>query len=551
MSNYNEPVVFNCPNCGSSISMQGDAGTCAYCGTAVERPRTAGRVSSGTTSWSVAPTSYPTGTPYRPRRGVHPLLTLLLMVVTGVSGFVFGLALAPSASLRLSPPSSLVGATSIAAPIQPLLKTAAAIASVDGGSVTEIAAALPRDGKGSDLIAYVYHSGSGDSRYTLALIDGGTHAPRWQSQMLSKEAYQGLVAVGDDRLYFTDKDQLFALNLRDGSQLWQAGLTVEPSSGCVGCLRALAGQVAVLEKDGSLQAFGGEDGKLTWGTRLAKRPNRLQVAGDRLVIVVEQDQPEHTTISFLDPRTGKPALELEPICPPSPDINHEERPDSNSPMLFSADGKTMFIGYGFFAQCAQAWDLTTGKVRWETPLERELSFGSWAVQADGSIFGGDGKQLWALDTTTGKTRTLLTEKEYQLKPLALAGKTLIAVAAPDWDSQRQELWGLDSATGERRWQIKLQAHDLLEGSSSGDWQARLTPAGLLVVQALADEPRLAVDVYNTTTGASLLHQESPLGNIGTPSLYGAVWGEDMAWFRIGGDMYAIDLANGNVAYKLN
>jgi outer membrane protein assembly factor BamB len=549
MSNYNEPVVFNCPNCGSSISMQGDAGTCAYCGTAVERPRKTGRVASGATSWSVAPTTYPTGTPYRPRRGVHPLLTLLLMFVTGVSGFIFGRALPAGAPLGLGAPSSLVSATSIAAPIQPLLKTAAAIASVEGGSVSEIAAALPRDGKGSDLIAYVYHSG--DSRYTIALIDGGSHTPRWQSPMLSKEAYQGLLAVGDDRVYFSDKDQLFALSLRDGSQLWQAALTVEPSSGCEGCLRAVAGQVAVLEKDGSLQVFGGQDGKLAWETRLAKRPSKLQVAGDRLVIVDEQDKPERTTINFLDPRTGKPALQLEPICPPSPDINHEERPDSNSAMLFSADGKTMFIGYGFFTQCAQAWDLTTGKKLWETPLERDFSFGSWSVQANGSIFGGDGKLLWALDTATGKTRTVVTEKEYQLKPLALAGKTLIARAAPDWDSQRQELWGFDSATGERRWQIKLQAHDLLEGNSSGDWQARVTPAGLLVVQALADEPRLAVDVFNTDTGASLLHQESPLGSIGTPSLYGAVWGDDMAWFRIGGDMYAIDLANGNVAYKLN
>src|SRR5690348_16919746 len=40
MSN-NEAVVFYCPSCGASIAMHGDQGTCAFCGTAIERPKSA------------------------------------------------------------------------------------------------------------------------------------------------------------------------------------------------------------------------------------------------------------------------------------------------------------------------------------------------------------------------------------------------------------------------------------------------------------------------------------------------------------------------------
>src|SRR5438552_10063776 len=40
MSN-NEAVVFYCPSCGASIAMHGDQGICAFCGTAIERPKSA------------------------------------------------------------------------------------------------------------------------------------------------------------------------------------------------------------------------------------------------------------------------------------------------------------------------------------------------------------------------------------------------------------------------------------------------------------------------------------------------------------------------------
>jgi len=547
MSNYNEPVVFNCPNCGSSIAMQGDAGTCAYCGTAVERPRKTTRVSSGTTSWSVAPTTYPTGVTYGSwRRGVHPVLVLFLILVAAVGGFIAGRAL---------PGGTAIGPVALAinVPIAPIVSTAMAIAVDDKGSVTELAAVLPRDGKGGDLIAYVYHNDS--SRYTVALIDGGTHAARWQSPLLSKEAYQGLLTASQDMIYFTDKDQLFALHTRDGKPAWQAPLTVEPSPGCYECLRVVADHVAVLEKDGSLQVFDGQSGQEAWSTRLAERPDRLPVVGDRLVTSVQPENKQGRVVNFLDTSSGKPALQLAPECPSDPNMDHRERPDGSTPFEFSADGKTMYIMFGIFAQCAQAWDLAAGKTRWQVSLDRGLAPSSWydnlSLVTDKTIFAANDKLLWALDTADGKYRTLANDQEYQLKPLALQNKILIVLAAPDWDSQRQELWGLDSTSGERRWQVKLQAHDLREEHSSGDWEWRLTAKGLIVIQALNDEPRLVVQTLDTATGTSRLRQETPLTNTGSPSISGALWGDDTTWLRVNGDVYAIDLESGKIDYTLD
>jgi outer membrane protein assembly factor BamB len=473
---------------------------------------------------------------------VHPILTLLLMIIAAAGGFLAGRAL-PSGM-----PSTLVAPTSPSAQLQPILKTAMAIATTDQGSVTELAAVLPRDGKGGDLLAYVYHSDT--SRYTIGLIDGGSHTARWQSPLLSKEAYPGRVATGQDMLFFTDKDQLFGLHLRDGSPAWQAALTVEPSPGCDECLRVLAQHVAVLEKDGTLQVFDSQNGQLAWSTRLEDRPNRLLAAGDRLVTITEAADKQTRLVNFLDPSTGKATLQLAPVCPSDPNLSHDERPDASSPFMFSADGTAMYTMFGFFAQCAQAWDLASGKTRWQVALGRDHMPSSPALQTDKALYIGNDKSLWALDMADGKVRTLVNEKEYQLKPLALHQNTLIVRAAPDWDSQRQELWGLDSASGERRWQIKLQAHDLREDRSSGDWELRLTPKGLLVIQALGDEPQLVTELFDPSTGKSLLRETTPLGSIGTPSIIGSLWGDDTAWLRINGDVYAIDLGTGKVGYKL-
>ena len=165
----------------------------------------------------------------------------------------------------------------------------------------------------------------------------------------------------------------------------------------------------------------------------------------------------------------------------------------------------------------------------------------WSSTGQASVSDGTG---------AGSVRTLIEDKEYNLRPLARRDNVLIVLAAPTWDSQRQELWGLDVASGTRRWQQSLKAHDLRNGSSSGDWDWQLTPNGLVVVQVLRDDARLIVETLDPQSGASSAKQETQLTDLHMPSLYQPMWTDDTVYLKLDNQIYAIDLATGKPAYQL-
>jgi outer membrane protein assembly factor BamB len=547
MSN-NEAVVFYCPSCGASIAMQGDQGTCAFCGTAIERPKSARPPQPASppqahqSTWAASSVTVVRANPATPKRGSSCLGTLIMLVILLAVGLVVGASLMGGRLLALIPNSTETG---------PLSQIPAVLNQLKLGPITKMAAVLPRDGKGGDLLVYTYGS---DSRYSVALIDGASHAPRWQSQTLSKEAYQGQLVAGQDMIYLTDQDQLLALRLSDGTLAWQSALAVEPQSGCDDCVRLLGGHVIVLEKNSGVQSFNAKTGKLAWSKRLNDNTRQLPVAGDRLVTTQPSQEKDGTIIAFLDPATGQPALKIEPHCPEPNTFSEFERPRADTPFLFSADAKTMYAMYGFFSQCAQAFDLSNGETRWEVTMEENMLPASWfntsALLTEQALYVNQNNLIWAMDTADGSMRTLIEDKEYNLRPLSRHDNILIVLAAPTWDSQRQELWGLDVATGARRWQQSLKAHDLRKGSSSGDWDWQLTPQGLVVVQVLRDDARLIVETLDPQTGVSSARQETQLTDVTMPSLYQPMWTEDTVYLKLDSQIYAIDLATGKLVYQL-
>jgi len=544
MSN-NEAVVFYCPSCGASIAMHGEQGTCAFCGTAIERPKSAqppARPPQGEPAmWSSSSVTIVRAERAKTKRGSSCLGTLIMLVILAAVGLVIGVSLFGGRLI-----------TAISGGSGQLSNIPAVLNQLKLGPITKMAAVLPRDGKGGDLLVYAY--GTGDSRYTVALIDGASHAARWQSQPLSKEAYQGQLVAGQNMIYLTDQDQLLALRLSDGTPAWQAALAVEPQSGCDDCVRLLGGHVIVLEKNSGLEAFDAQTGKLAWSKRLGDNTRRLPLAGDRLVTTQPSQEKDGTVIAFLDPASGKPALQLDPHCPQPNTFSDLERPRSDTPFLFSADAKTMYTMYGFFSQCAQAFDLSNGETRWEVMMEENMVPPSWynntALVTDQALYVNQDHMIWALDTADGSIRTLIEDKEYNLRPLARRDNILIVLAAPTWDSQRQELWGLDVATGERRWQHSLQAHSLRNGSSSGDWDWQLTPKGLALVQVLRDDARLIVETLDPRSGVSSAKQETQLTDLHMPSLYQPMWTDDIVYLKLDSQIYAVDLATGKPAYQL-
>ena len=147
-------------------------------------------------------------------------------------------------------------------------------------------------------------------------------------------------------------------------------------------------------------------------------------------------------------------------------------------------------------------------------------------------------------------RKLADDQEYKFVPLAARDDTLIVLAWPSWDSERQALWGLDATTGERRWQYALQAKEARLLRPFGDWDWRLTPKGLVVVQVLKDQRQLIVDLVDPRTGVSAARQTTALGSSGSPTFWHVIWADDMAWLKIDFSLYAVDLTTGATAYRL-
>jgi outer membrane protein assembly factor BamB len=542
MPNAEDISAVYCPSCGASIQMDGAKGTCMYCGTAVERSRPAAGASDARRGYLPRP-SYPAYRPSAaPRRGIAGMFLLLSLVL--LIGFAILIGVTRGLFTRL------VGTPSLPSSLTELQ-------SATREPISQIAAALPRDGKDYDLLAYL-NNPAGDG-YFLALIEGGSHALRWKSQLLSKQAQSGFLTPGPGMVYLTDESRLLALRLSDGTPAWQTSLVAEPPSGCEGCLSVLKGRVVVLQKDGSLQAFDAASGQLAWSLRLEGTPRRLPVVGGRLVVLQPIEKNRGALVQLLDPSSGKPAQTIEPRCPSTHFPGQEERPDSSDPLLFSPDGGTLYSLFGFFNQCAQRWDLAAGKRVWQMPIEGDAVSPNWhdahPLLADNAIFissdrGGE-HTIWALSSAGGKFRQIAHEKDNYLIPVAARDGILVVLAWPSWDSSRQALWGLDAATGERRWQFVPQAKDARFTDVFGNWDWRLGAKGLTVIQVLDDQKQLISEILDLKTGVSSARQVTALKGPGSQTWWRVTWADDMAWLDIGSSIYAVDLTTGATAYQLN
>jgi outer membrane protein assembly factor BamB len=556
MPNAGDARAVYCPSCGASIAMTGDSGSCMYCGTTVERQQSTGASPHFTVTQlkiDAPPTSsYSTyNRPAAPRRGAAILIIGIVMLL----GFmVVGLGLVLFFAGRTSsgplPPGVGPMVTAVAAgPV------AAQVPQAQNININEMIAGLPRDGAGEDLLAYV--NNSGDQGLSIALIDGGSLAPHWRSQPLSKDAYRGRLVVGFDMLYLTDHERLLALRLSDGSVAWEAALAAEPN--CEECLRLIKEHVVVAQKDGSIQGFDARSGQRSWSITQDDPPRALPVVGDR-VVLLQPAGKNGKLISLVDPATGKEAQRIEPTCPNASFPDQVERPDDSSPMLFTVDGKAMYTTFGFFSHCAQRWDLASGKRVWQAALDGHDMPASWSgsggqILTEDAIFFGfersDEGALWAVDTASGQLRKVVAKKKYRFIPVAARDGIVIALTWPTWDTKKQLLVGLDAQTGEQRWEFKPLATDARVTDSHGHLDLRLTRKGLLVVQVLEDEKQLLVETLDPRTGASAGKQTTVLEGSGSHVFWDALWSTDVAWLDIGSWIYAIDLQTGATRYRLD
>jgi outer membrane protein assembly factor BamB len=571
MPNTGDINATYCPSCGASIEMQGNQGSCIYCGTVVERQASSAASSNQRFTVTQAklvppPASQPQPTsPYSPidpasdgRRRASCMLGLVMSIVFIVVGVAIGLVVARQ-PVRVALPGVSIPDGPVAV-VEPMATPARAIETdeppvAEIGDINKMLASLPRDGAGADLLAFI--NNPNNQGLSLMRIDGGSRTVSWRSQPLSKDVHQGLLVVDVDMAYLTDQEKLVAIRLSDGSVAWQADLVAEPVGACADCLRLVKDHVVVLQKDGSLQGFDTGSGQRSWSISLNDPPRQLPVVDGQLLLFQSAEQ-NRKLISLIDPATGKETRSFEPTCeresPPG-----EEQIDSYSTLLFEPDGKTMYALYGFFSHCAQRWDLTSGKLVWETVFEMDLPM-RWdederpLLVGDTIFFNNDSSTdggLWALDTSNGEVRTVITKPKYRFVPVAARDNIVIVLTWPTWDTEKQSLVGLDVASGEQRWEFKPQVGGARISTTHGGWDWRMTKQGLLSIQVLEEQQQLVTEILDPQTGTSAKQQVTPLDASGSLVFWNALWGDEMAWLDIGRFVYVIDLETGTTAYRMD
>ncbi|GAB4191426.1 MAG: hypothetical protein OHK0022_05140 [Roseiflexaceae bacterium] len=561
MSTADDPKATYCPSCGAPVTMGETMGTCNFCGTVVERQRDRNsRVSVSQTTIRIlrsSQTSTQTSTRSGNRASGCTAFLFVAVLVIGVAAVIGG----PALFLRIGSELGLVsrgdtggiggigGGTGSTEPedsnpLQDIFTPPVRL------NISDFLAIIPRDAPADDLLAYL---NSSDDLAQLALVDGTTRRVRWQTPALTKDARQGRVLVNAGTIYVTDGETLRALRLADGTLVWQTSLVAEPASPCAECLRVIGDRVVVLQKDGSLQGFNTSNGALAWSKRFKNTPRRLPVAGDKLVTVAPLEQgADNAVIELLDPATGQVARTIAPSCP-SPDGSIAPRFYDASPVLVSPDGNSLFVVFTIFDACIQRWDVDKDDLVWQTYLDSEAAPSSWDEDnyhlTRDTIFVANDGVLSALDTASGAVKLLVQDEEQNLRVVAATDSTVILKTAPDWDSRKQALWGIDRANGERRWQFALEAEEYRPDTLFGDWEARLRPQGLALIQVPKESKQIWFDLLNPDTGVSAGRQSTPLSESAMVS-WDAHWSDRISWWQIGSSVYAIDLTTGKVAYKL-
>lgn len=556
-----------CPGCAITIEVKGKRGRCPYCGKRVtlDEP-TPTQPSASPGQYSSQPTmsvgegqyvSYSSaGRPASASRGIGQCLGRLLsfviaFVAIGVatSLFVFDTNIgAMFGSIRRQIPffsSAPIGFGST--------EESDVTTTISFGNVSTFVGYVPRNDAGSDLVALLH--ASSDQGPILQRLDAFATKPRWSSEPLSRDASQGLQVIGSEHVFVTDDDTLIALRLDDGTEAWRTPLVSPPDNNCKDCLQQVGDRVVVLQKDGSLQGFNVANGQRTWSIKLAETPRQMPLADGKLVVVNEIDR-ENGEVLLIDPATGKETLQFAPEC----DLDHPFGPEAitkNASMM--VDGQDLYLFYGFFQKCVQRWDLSTGSMMWQQPMDMNLPSGLMyedvrLVVGDQLVFATDASinnQVIAINTKTGDIKTLLDGDGYGYRIVAAHNNTLILGKWPDWDTRRHSLIGVDIRSGKELWELESQAKSTLQLMTiHGAWDVRMTPQGLVSLEVLEDKKQIEMKWIDAETGRTTRSVAQVIDERGSYTFWSALWADKMAFFNIGGYVYVFDLEAGKLVYRM-
>jgi hypothetical protein len=122
---------------------------------------------------------------------------------------------------------------------------------------------------------------------------------------------------------------------------------------------------------------------------------------------------------------------------------------------------------------------------------------------------------------------------------------LIVRAIRTRGTERSELWALDTAGGQSRWQYVLQAPRWYkEPGSQPAWDWHMSATGLSILQIFNDPDQMTIETLNPQTGVSAGQKTIPLDDNYFTDI---VWTHDAAWVALR-NIQKVDLRTGTLNY---
>lgn len=510
-SESDEIRAIHCPSCGAPVEMAEDQMICPYCDTMLERPRP--RIRERVVERVVTRRPQPIQTPVQTGSAVGGIVVMAIVMVVVIGLVAFAI---------------LVGEGEIG------------LSQDRVSNWTPILIPTERE-QAPDLLLVTRNLNA--DNYDLTLLDGVTRAVRWRKP-LGEKAYNPVAVVHGDRVYVVDEAHLYALDLAEVQTAWEATL-VDVLQG--NSLLGFSERVVALTKDGTLQAFDTRTGKPAWSVRLSGTPRQLyRVAGQPAVLdKKEGDKGAHLVV--FNPADGTVAWQIMLTCR-TDDHSWDRTAGIHSPIQVDDARNVVYVLFGHDPMCVQCVNGTTGDLVWTATVAdlhyawvEELALAGDALYITNHVRGG---VLDVVDVAEGTARRLADEKDYELTTLVAQGDdpgTVVVHAVRTRGSRRDELWGLDPTTGERRWQYVLQGLD----ASGDNWAARLTPHGLAVLRVPDGEAQLHVEILGLEDAQVL---QSSTFKLVHDDLGAVAWTNTRAYVTSWGKLYAVDLTTGELEF---